>query len=154
LFQYDKDGDTWVVTTAGGIEILSVENAVKVIDIKEGGETAVELFVDRGLTARLTVQDADGQPLAGAWVAGLADHWPITYKLPEPSATIYALRPEKPRTLAVYHPEKKQGGTVSIRGDEKGPVIVKLGSVGSLTGRLLDADGNPLARAEVSINAQ
>jgi RNA polymerase sigma factor (sigma-70 family) len=154
LFRYDKDDDSWIITTAGWLEFLSVENAVKVLDIKESGETTVELFVDRGVTGRVTVQDAEGHPLAGAWVAGLTDHWPITYKLPEPSATVYALNPEEPRTLTVFHLDKQLGGTVTIRGDEKEPVVAKLGPVGRVAGRFLDVDGNPLAGAEVSINAR
>src|SRR5262249_17137365 len=153
LFKYDQDRDTWTISTAAGGESLSVENAVKVIDIKEDEETKVELFVDRGVTARLTVHDADGKPLAGAWVAGLTDSWPITYALPEPTATVYALDPEKPRTLGVFHAEKKLGGKVTVRGDEKEPVIVKLGPVGEVTGRLMEADGNPLAGATVSFNS-
>jgi RNA polymerase sigma factor (sigma-70 family) len=154
LFRYDADNNMWVVTTAGGLEFLSVENAVKVIDIKESGETTVELVVDRGVTGRLVVQDADGKPLAGAWVAGLAEHWPITFKLTEPTATVFALNPQQPRTLAVFHPEKKLGGTVTIRGDEKEPVVVKLAPLAQVTGRFLDADGNPLVGAEVTINAR
>jgi RNA polymerase sigma factor (sigma-70 family) len=153
LFNYDKNYDTWTIRTAAGGESLSVENAVKVIDIKEDEETKVELFVDRGVTARLTVHDADGKPLAGAWVAGLTDSWPITYALPEPTAAVYALDPEKPRTLVVFHTEMKLGGTVTVRGDEKEPVIVKLGPVGEVTGRLMEADGNPLAGATVSFNS-
>ena len=153
LFNYDKNYDTWIITTAAGGETLAVENAVKVIDIKEHEQTKVELFVDRGVTTRLTVQDADGKPLAGAWVAGLTDSWPITYTLPEPTATVYALNPQRPRTLAVFHAGKKLGGTVTVRGDEKKPVIVKLGPVGEVTGRLMEADGTPLAGAAVSINS-
>src|SRR5262249_20785374 len=139
---------------AGGIEFLAIENAVKVLDLKENEEAKVELFAERGVTGRVLVQDADGKPLAGAWVAGLADSWPVTYKLPEPTATVYALNPEKPRTLAVVHPEKQLGGTATIRGDEKEPVVVKLGPLGKVAGRLLDTEGNPFAGAEVSINAR
>jgi hypothetical protein len=153
-FKYDEADDTWIVTTAGGIEILSVEHAVKVLDIKEDGTTSIELSVDRGVTAQLTVHDATGKPLAGAWVAGLTDHWPITYKLPGPTATVYALNPEKPRELLIYHPGKQLGGTVVIRGDEKEPVVAKLGPLGRVTGRFLDEDGLPMAGAEVSIAAR
>jgi RNA polymerase sigma factor (sigma-70 family) len=156
LFKYDADDDTWIIPTGkdGRVEILSTEQAVKVVDIKEGAETHVELYVDRGVTGRLAVQDSDGNPLAGAWVAGLTDSWPITYKLPEPTATVYALNPAKPRTLAVFHPNKKLGGAVTIRADEKEPVVVKLGPVGKVTGRLLEADGTPLIGATVSIAAR
>jgi hypothetical protein len=109
--------------------------------------------VDRGVTARVTVQDADGNPLTGAWLAGLTDHWPITYRLPEPTATVYALDPAKPRTLTLYHPDRRLGGTAVVRGDEKEPVTVRLQPVGKVTGRLLEADGVPLAGAEVSVSA-
>jgi RNA polymerase sigma factor (sigma-70 family) len=150
LFQ--PNDDSWVASTAGGVEFIRLENAVKVIDVKEDGETQVELFLDRGTTAKIAVQDADGKPLAGTWAGGLTDHWPITYKLPEATATVYALDPKKPRTMAFLHTEKKLGGTAVVRGDEKEPVVVKLAPLGQVSGRLLDTDGNPLDGVEVSIN--
>jgi hypothetical protein len=55
--------------------------------------------------------------------------------------------------LVVFHAGKKLGGTVPVRGDEKEPVILKLGPVGEVTGRLMEADGNPLAGATVSFNS-
>jgi len=153
LFKDDGDG-SWIVSTAGGLEFLSTENAVKVIDISESGETTVELLVDRGVTGNLTVQDPDGQPLAGAWIAGLTEHWPITFHVTEPTVTVYALNPEKPRTVAIYHPEKKLGGIATIRGDENEPVVAKLGPLATISGRFIDTDGAPLAGAEISINGQ
>jgi RNA polymerase sigma factor (sigma-70 family) len=152
LFKHDADEDSWTVATAGGRESLDIENAVKVIDIKEGGETTVELSVDRGATARITVQDPAGKPLTGAWVGGLTDSWPITYRLQEATTTVYALNPAKPRTLAIYHPEKRLGGTIVVRGDEKAPVLARLGPLGKVIGRMRDTDGNPLSDAEISIN--
>src|SRR5205823_12613155 len=113
--------------------------------------TKVERLADPAATGKIAVQDADGQPLAGAWVAGLTEHWPITFKLPEPTATVYALTPGKPRTLFVYHAGKKLGGSVTVRGDETEPVVAKLGALGQVTGRLRDADGNPLAGVNVSV---
>ena len=150
-FKYDADDDDWTFTTADGIDFLSVENAAKVIDVKAEGETTVELFLDRGATSTLTVQDADGKPLAGAWVAGITEHWPITYRLPKPTAPVYALDPKKPRLLTVYHRDKKLGGAVPVRGDEKEPVVVKLGPLGSVKGTLTDTDGKPLGGVDVSV---
>jgi hypothetical protein len=153
VFRYDPD-DGWIASTAGGLEFLSIEHAVQIVDVKDTGETTVELSVDRGVTARVTVQGADGAPLAGAWVAGLTEGWPTAYQVPEPTATVYALGPDRPRELVVYHPGKRLGGTAVVRGDEKGPVVVKLGPVGRVSGRLLEADGTPLAGAEVSVNTR
>jgi len=100
------------------------------------------------------IHDAQGNPLAGAWVAGIAEYGSLTHKLPDATTTIYALNPEKPRTLAIYHPDKSLGGTVIVRGDEKEPVVAKLDRMGQLSGRLLDADGTPLVGAQVSIGPQ
>ncbi len=154
LFVFDADADSWVVPTAAGPQFLGNWNAARVVDVKEAGETTADLAVDRGATARLAVEDADGKPLAGAWVAGLTEQWPITYRLPGATGTVYALSPERPRTLVLFHPEKKLGGTLTVRGDEKEPVVARLGPAGRVTGRLLGADGRPLAGAEVSVSPQ
>src|SRR5262249_33709444 len=129
-------------------EVLLLEPAfdcfVQLIEAPTQGRPRCGFFRQK-LGQAGTVQDADGKPLAGAWVAGLTDSWPITYTLPEPTAIVYALDPEKPRTLVVFHAGKKLGGTE--------PVIVKLGPVGKVTGRLLEDNGSPLAGAAVSINS-
>jgi hypothetical protein len=153
LFQYQKDDDEWLFTSAsGGLEFLSLENVVKVIDLKEnGGEVKLELTVDRGKTATIAVQDADGKPLSGVITSGVTAHWPITFKLNEAKATVFALNPEKPRRLVFLHPEKNLGGTAVVRGDEKEPVVVRLAPLGSVTGRFTDTEGVALAGAVVRV---
>jgi hypothetical protein len=151
LFKRESGTESWTVTTAGGMELMSTENAVKVTDVKEDGSTDVVLYVDRGLTAAVRVEDADGQPLTGAWVAGLTDSWPNTYRLTDATAPVLGLNPNRPRRLAAFHREKKLGGTVLVRGNEKEPVALRLGPVGSVAGRLLDTDSRPLAGVLVSI---
>jgi hypothetical protein len=146
------DGSDWTFDTADGIDFLSVENACKVVDVKERGETTVDLFVDRGKTAAVRVLDADGKPLAGAWAGGITEHWPTSFRLPEGTATVYALDPGRPRTLSLIHPDKKLGGTVAVHGDETEPVVVRLAPLGSVTGRFTEPDGSPLARATVDLN--
>jgi hypothetical protein len=136
---------------SGNIEALNFENAVRLIDVKSTGETNVELPVKPGLAAELAVQDADGRPLAGAWVVGLADSWPIIQQLKGATGTVYGLDPARPRKLNVYHAGKRLGATLAIRGDEKEPVVVKLRPLGGVTGRLLEADGRPFAGATVSL---
>jgi RNA polymerase sigma factor (sigma-70 family) len=151
---FRKEGGRWFFAMAGNLyEFLDGRNAVKFVNVKETGETAAELTVDRGARARLVVHDADGKLLAGAWAAGLTEQWPITYQLTEPSATVYALDPATPRTLVLYHAGRHLGGTVTVRGDEKDPVVAKLGPLARLSGRLLDADGQPLGGATVSVVA-
>jgi hypothetical protein len=153
LFKYDADDDTWIFTSANGIEFLSTENVVKVLDLKEdSSEVKIDLFVERGSTAKIVVQGSDGQPLAGVVAAGITAHWPITYRLKNAEATVYALSPGRPRRLVFCHPEKKLGGTATVRGDEKEPVVVKLQPLGAVKGRFLEAEGTPLAGAEILLN--
>jgi RNA polymerase sigma factor (sigma-70 family) len=157
LFHHDKDDDSWRFTAAnGGLEFLSNENVVKVVDLKEdGGEFAIDLYAERGSTAKLLIQDAAGKPIPGVVVSGLAASWPYTHQLKnvEKPVTVYALDPERPRRLVLLHPQKKLGGTVTLRGDEKEPVVVKLGPLGSIKGRFLEVEGAPLAGVEVTVSS-
>jgi hypothetical protein len=140
----------WGISTAGdGLVALHGENAARVIDVKETGETKVELSVDPGSTAQIVVQDGDGRPLTGTLVSGLAV-LVGSIRLTEATATVYALDAKRPRTLALYHAERKLGGIVTVRGDEKQPFVAKLAPLGRVTGRLIDPTGKPLAGATVS----
>jgi len=121
LFRYDKDDGMWLFTAANnGIEFLGIEHAVKIVDLKEdGGEVNVELKLDRGKTASIKIEDADGQPLTGVVASGTTGGWPTSLKLKAATARVLALDPENPRRLVFLHPEKKLGGTAVVRGDER-----------------------------------
>ena len=99
----------------------------------------------------MKIVDPDGKPVAGATITGVTASWPMTSVVPKDSTTVYALDPKAPRTLYVLHVEKKLGGTVKIRGDEKEAVTVKLALVGSIAGKLIDTDGRPIAGVTVGI---
>jgi RNA polymerase sigma factor (sigma-70 family) len=149
---FRRTGDSWgVISAAKTGELIGEAHAVKVVDVKSTGETVAELFVERGLTARIALQDPAGVPLTGVWASGISDFDPMPYRLKGSTATVYALDPAKPRQLVLYHAERHLGATVTIRGDEKEPVTVRLGPLGRLTGRLFDTDGQPLAGWTVSV---
>lgn len=63
--------------------------------------------------------------------------------------TVYALTAGRPRNLLVLHEEKNLAGSLFIRGDEKGPLTLKLQPGGTLTGRLVTATGTPYAKGEM-----
>jgi hypothetical protein len=88
--------------------------------------------------------DADGNPLAGVRVNGLA---PIggNKTLTDSSFKAVAINPAKPRLIAFAHKERKLVGHVRLAADAKEPVTVRLRPGAVLTGRLLDTDGKPLA---------
>jgi hypothetical protein len=56
----------------------------------------------------------------------------------------------EPRPVAFVHPEKNLGKLLLVRGDEKGPLEVRLEPLGTATGRLVDSKGNPAAGIAVA----
>jgi hypothetical protein len=151
-----EDGMGGYFAAAGNaLESLMVEHAVKYLDLAENANTvSVELSLHRGKTATVAIQDPDGRPLTGAIVGGMTAVPGGTFALTKAECTVYALDPQKPRTLIFYHPDRKLGGQLTVRGDEPGPVTLKLLPTGTVTGRILDADGQPIAGANVGASYQ
>ena len=149
---FNKNDDGWRFTAAGNsIEFLDIANSCKVVDLKPDAKTVeVDLYVDRGKTATLRVTGPDGKPLAGVTVAGLTQSWPVTFTLPKDTATVYALAADQPRTLMLLHPGKKLGGVVRVKGGET--VTAKLAPLASVTGKLVETDGQPIAGVTVGLN--
>jgi hypothetical protein len=117
-----------------------------------GVESATcDLALVPGRMLAVTVVGPDGQPLAGALVRGLQypDVW--GHRLTTPGFSMLAPTPEEPRLLQVVHPEKNLAGSLVMRGDEPGPLTVRLGPAGVLTGRFVTTDGKPLADLHLSI---
>jgi protocatechuate 3,4-dioxygenase beta subunit len=151
--EVDNDGDRLFSSAGNSVEFLGLEGAVKVVDFAERIPNAiVDLFPERGKTLPVHIEDPDGKPLAGAIVSGMTELWPITFTSKQAECTIYALDGVHQRHVVFYHRERKLGGHVIVRGDEKDAVTVRLQPLGAVTGRLLDPDGQPLAGVEVSVN--
>ena len=103
-----------------------------------------DLIVDPGRTLTLNVLGPDGKPLAVTMVSGLKD---MVYWEAQPaeasSFTVIGLAPGKGRTISVRHNEKKLIGQITLKGDEEGAVSVSLQPWSTITGRLIDSDGQP-----------
>jgi hypothetical protein len=78
----------------------------------------------------------------------------VTYVLPTDECPVYALDPERPRTLLFHHPDRNLSSRLTVRGDEARPLTVTLRPAGAMTGRFLDADGRPVVGAEVGLSYQ
>jgi hypothetical protein len=112
--------------------------------------TEVEVALDSGATVKGRVLGPDGKPLAGAIARGLKSA-PLAFgvweKEPLASAEFEAVGVDskQPRIVIFLHTEKKLGGVARVSGKEKGPVEVKLKPWASITGRLVNPDGKPMA---------
>jgi hypothetical protein len=132
-------------------------NAVVSIDPSEGEPKSAtcDVALRPGRSRTGTVVGPDGQPLTGAHVAGLTPV--LHYEFPSPGQparrpglktadfAALGLGPHEVRKVVFFHPEKKLGKVQPVRGDEEGPLTVRLEPLGSLTGRVVNPQGRPWA---------
>jgi RNA polymerase sigma factor (sigma-70 family) len=147
-----RSGAVGYLGYAGGIGLIQ-GNYCKVLDIKPGTAAVhQDILLERASILEVKIQDADGRPVSGVWATDFATH---TYIGPlwieRSSCPVYSLEQRRPRLLTFYEPKKKIIGWQRLQGDEKGPVVVKLGPTGAIKGRLLDTDGKPMAGALVGV---
>jgi RNA polymerase sigma factor (sigma-70 family) len=115
-------------------------------DSKAGG---YDLQLDPGLTQSGTVLGPDGQKLAGILMNDFTLFQSEPKLLETPSFSLQALDPCAPRQLLFLHKERKLGGHLTLRGDEKDAPTVKLEPLATVKGRLLDSEGQPMAGVQV-----
>jgi hypothetical protein len=140
--------------------LLDQYHAVVAIDPSEKDPKSLvrDIPLDPGRALSGSVLGPDGQPLAGTLAAGLyALAFPMRLNTRSPerlenaSFNAIGLNPGKPRTLCFLHPEKKLVGALFVRGDEKKPLTIRLAPFGTVTGRIIDAEGRPRAGLKVSL---
>jgi RNA polymerase sigma factor (sigma-70 family) len=110
----------------------------------------LDLQVDPGRTVTVTAVAPDGQPLAGTTASGLSDDSSSTeHPQDSPRFQVHALDPSRPRRVTITHPGRKLIGSVYLKGDEAGPLTVRLQPWATLAGRIVDDEGKPRGRLEL-----
>jgi hypothetical protein len=111
-----------------------------------------DVVLDPGHTLKGVVIGPRGQPLAGARVSG---DRPMSSWTPEglkgAEFTIVNLGDDESRLIQVMHEGKRLAGWLAVRGSDKGPVRVQLEPWGSVTGRLVKPDGEPMTNVWIDI---
>lgn len=145
----DGMGETFSAAEGHMIQLLS-QSGYAIIDPKPADDTVeVTITFDRGQTATGKVVDADGKPATGVTAYQLTACYSYPEKIKDGTFTAVALEADHPRTLLFVDEAKKLAGSVELKGGEK-DVTVKLEAWGTISGRVLDADGKPLAGAKVT----
>jgi len=127
-------------------------NTCKVVDAKPG--TAVihqDLFVERDSARTVKIQDAKGWPLTGSLATGIRPDVDYPIRIKGDTCPAYVVKAGKPRLMIFYQHDRKLAGSLRVTADQKEPVVAKLGPTGTIRGRLLDADGKPLAGVVVDV---
>jgi RNA polymerase sigma factor (sigma-70 family) len=137
--------------TRGRPCVANLYHVVTAVDFDpEAVSATVDLQVDPGRSLALAVVDPDGHPVVGLKVVGAS---PQNLHLPEPQETrpiwVRSLDPSKPRRVTVLHNDRKLVGSIWLRGDESGARVVHLVPWGSVVGRFLDAEGDPISSRRI-----
>ena len=107
------------------------------------GSVQCDLQVDRGRVVLGRVVDPDGKPLPGCRISGLPDFY--TRLDPHASADfrVLALGRDDTRVLLAVHKGKRLAGIAVIHPGDAGPISLRLAPWGTISGRLVDAGGQP-----------
>jgi RNA polymerase sigma factor (sigma-70 family) len=130
-------------------------NAYKIVDVPADARNfSLELKLTRGKSREGRLIDPEGRPIAGAGSFGLRARWGIARTLDADTFEVNGLDPGHPRRVIFTHQDRKLVGAVVLKDEDMNsntPLVVKLVPGGSITGRLVDDDGLPLARAKLNV---
>jgi RNA polymerase sigma factor (sigma-70 family) len=136
----------FVASGPGGRELLQVNRFNALAPINPGeqaGSVRLDFELERARPIPGTVVGPDGKPLDGVEVVGLTA-MPDEERLVTSSFTVTGLNPHGARPLSFRHAGKALGTALSVRGDETGPLTVRLEPCGRVRGRLVDRAGSPV----------
>jgi len=134
----------------------------------DGKPLMLDIELDPGRAAAGVLVGPDAKPVTGATAFGLTHssqktnnysyrHDPSyrarveSQALETPRFTTSGLVPKGARTVTFLHEGRKLIANAVLSADQKGPQTVRMQPWGAVTGRLVDADGKPLAGVAVEL---
>jgi RNA polymerase sigma factor (sigma-70 family) len=112
---------------------------------RDAGSIVQNLVLDPGKTVTGTIVDPDGKPVTGVRFDGAVRDWFNRGDLPTAQFRIHGVDPAHPRWFIFRHRGRNLGAIVQIKGNEPMPVTVRLQKCATVTGRVVDDDGEPRA---------
>jgi RNA polymerase sigma factor (sigma-70 family) len=160
FFKDEADhGDEDTLKVQAGINSWSVVgqaqyNHLLLLNLGEKEETLTrDVALRPARPLRGKVVGADRKRLAGVTAFNLAPGV-LSQPLAEDTFTVEGLNPQRTRHLVFLDKGRKHGAFVSITGEVKEPLTVRLQECGSVAGRLLDQDGQPARGAMVRLDPE
>jgi RNA polymerase sigma factor (sigma-70 family) len=140
----------------GGAISVVQGNWCKVLHIKPGtAEVRQDVLLEPATALPLLLRDEAGKPLSGVSAAGVSPKdWYPPVRCKTDTCTVYDAAPGKRRLVVLFEPARKLAATLEVKGDEKPPVTVSLRAPGTVKGRLIGTDGEPLAGVSVALHYQ
>ena len=132
-----------------------IATAIREVRIDENAKSVTaDIRLDPGSRVTIHAVDLAGQPLSGLTIRGVTPRgFHMDGGPTGPTAEIIALSSDEKRVVALYHKEHNLGKVirVGVEDAKNGPITVVLQPCATLTGRLLDTNGDPL-RGEVEFS--
>ena len=110
-----------------------------------------DVALDPGWTFTGALQGPDGKPLVGARSFGLSDRDDGRIPMKRAEFTVVAFNPRGPRDVFFVHQEKGLVGEARAPKENGGSVTVRMEPGATITGRLVDGDGEPRAGIELQV---
>ncbi len=111
---------------------------------KDGEPVRCRFVLDPGRKLSGTILDPEGKPLAGVRVLNMNPrHFWTAKPLATASFTLTAMDAQGRRSLVFLHEGKHLAKAVDFKESGPGPLTVQLEPAGTITGRLVDAEGQP-----------
>ncbi len=117
----------------------------------DSGPMSFDVALERDTNREVRVVDPAGRPLPGAVVMDRDGTGTRAGPFLLGTFTATGLNPSRVRRLTLRHDERRLAGSLFLRGDDEGgPATVRLEPWGVISGRLVDAEGHPRAKAEMA----
>jgi hypothetical protein len=142
-----KDERGMFVTSSGYLEPDVFHTYTEVNPPDRAKSLECDLLLDPGTTPRVQVVDPNCKPLLGTRVLGAtayshSRHW-TRQPLQTATLTIWGLGERDSREVVILHEGRRLAGAVTVRGDTKEVLTVRMQPWAVITGRLVSAKGEP-----------
>jgi RNA polymerase sigma factor (sigma-70 family) len=142
-----------VITARGPYGHYLRDGTVQINPTQGGKAVECTITLQPGRTLTGAILGPDGKPLTGVRVFNMK---PLHFWTPQPLKTasfrLTAVDPRGRRTLVFQHAEKHLVKALELQGNTPSPITVQLERAATITGRLVDEEGQPRPRVNLQIH--